>query len=645
MKQNGTLTYDDVPVIAVSSEKYMSFQMAKAKFIDSYQFLSTSLENLVEILMASGGQACFPHTTRYMGSDPILYQKGVYPYAYMTSADRFEETSLPPRDCFFNDLTDEPLPEADYARAQMTWERFGIRNLREYTEHYLLSDVLLLADVFENFRKNIYQEHGLECLSYFSLPGLAWDMALKLTKIELHLLSDPDMYLMIENAMRGGISCVSHRLATADIDHDLDLDTDFLCYLDQNNLYGHSLSQSLPVRDFRFLTDDELTSFDVMTVSDESIFGYILEVDLDYPDHLHQLHSSYPLAPEQLEITRDMLSPYAAAFLEHMPWQPCTKLAPNLYNKVKYVTHYRNLKFYLANGLVMTKVHRVLSFRQEPWLKKWIEYCTQGRQNAKSEFVSQLYKLYANSTFGKTLENIRLRKNMRLIVDPKKLTKAVSNPSFVSAEIINSDLTLVEAKRKTLFLNKPIYVGFSVLELSKLSMYEFYYDFLMKKYGPERAQLLYTDTDSFILKIRTRDLHADFTEHADLFDTSNFDKSSPHYSCVNKKVVGKMKCETGSVLPREFVALRAKMYSLLVSEDETKLTAKGIKKSYVEKKLTHEHYKNTLVNKRCEPAQFNMIRSRNHVLQTITVTKSSLSAFDDSSRLLQGLTQHKEFPR
>jgi len=202
---------------------------------------------------------------------------------------------------------------------------------------------------------------------------------------------------------------------------------------------------------------------------------------------------------------------------------------------------------------------------------------------ARDEFESDLAKLQANATFGKTMEQVKHRVNVRLICDPNKLSKAVSRPTFGRAEIINDDLTLVRwGARQRVTLNKPISVGFSILEISKLIMYEFYYEYLKPKYL-DRCKLLFTDTDSFCCHIQTEDLYKDMAENIQLFDTSNFELTHPLYTKTNHQIVGKFKSETGSLAPLEFVGLRAKMYSLLVPQNfkECKIRAKGIKKSYV----------------------------------------------------------------
>jgi len=233
------------------------------------------------------------------------------------------------------------------------------------------------------------------------------------------------------------------------------------------------------------------------------------------------LHSDYPLAPEHLTVNIEMLSLFATQFIDK-GWKSSKTLIPTLHNKNKNVTHYRNLQFYLNHGLIVTIIHRILSFQQRPWLKPRTDYCTTKRKTATSESESDLAKLQANTTFGKTMEQVRHGVNIRLICDEHKLTKAVSKALFRQSEIINKDLVMVSGAKQTITLNKPISVGFAILEISKLTMYRFFYEYLKLKYG-DKCKLLFTDTDSLCCHIETDDLYADMAENIELFDTSNFE--------------------------------------------------------------------------------------------------------------------------
>ena len=267
-----------------------------------------------------------------------------------------------------------------------------------------------------------------------------------------------------------------------------------------------------------------------MSIPPDAPAGYIVECYLEYPPHIHDALIDYPLAPEHLTVKHDMLSPFTKDLIDPAnPWKPAQKLVPNLRNKTEYVCHYRNLQFYIKHGLILTKIHRILSFSQSPWLKSWIDLCTKQRIAARTEFESDLAKLQANATFGKTMEQVRNRVNIRLIADENKFIKAVAKPSFRQSVIINNDLAMVRGNRQKVKLAKPIVVGFSILELSKLTMYEFYYGYLKAKYQ-ERCSLLFTDTDSLCCEIQTEDLYRDMGENLELFDTSNFESNHPLYS-------------------------------------------------------------------------------------------------------------------
>jgi len=243
----------------------------------------------------------------------------------MSSREKFAETQLPPIEAFHDNLKDEPLSQEDYTRAQQVWSRYGMCNMQHYHDHYLVSDVLLLADILESFRQTVRSEHGLDFLHFITLPSLAWAMALKHTQAKLDLITDADTYLMIENSVRGGIATISQRYASANnpyVDqYDERQDKRFITYLDADSLYATAQSQPLPVGNFRFLAETEMHDFNLDSIEPDAEIGYIVECDLQYPPHLHDLHNDYPMAPEHLTVTKDMLSPFALRLLDpKRPW-------------------------------------------------------------------------------------------------------------------------------------------------------------------------------------------------------------------------------------------------------------------------------------------------------------------------------------
>ena len=224
----------------------------------------------------------------------LIRRKGVYPYDYM---DRFHETKLSSQDAFFS-----PCSNSEYIHATRVWTAFGCRTMADYHDIYLQLDVLLLADLFEKFRTTCLEYYSLDPVHYYTTSGLAWDAALRMSRVDRQLITDVDMYHFVENNIRGGISMISTRHAQANSPpfpdtYDSSLPNQNLIYLDANNLYGWAMSQYLPTHEFRFPQQGEISALKLQELSDAAEDGYIFEVDLHYPTHLHDRHDVYPLAP------------------------------------------------------------------------------------------------------------------------------------------------------------------------------------------------------------------------------------------------------------------------------------------------------------------------------------------------------------
>ncbi|XP_068737901.1 uncharacterized protein [Montipora capricornis] len=389
-------------------EKYMAFMLGNhLTFIDSFQFMSSSLDKLVSNLPK---EALIYTSRKFKGKElDLMSKKGVYPYDFMDSFDKFNE-KLPPKEEFYSILNDEDITDDQYKHAQNVWDVFSLENMGEYHNLYLKSDILLLADVFENFRKTCLQYYKLDPCHYFTSPGLSWDAMLKMTDIKLELMTDIDMFQFIEKGMRGGISYICNRYGKANNKYmktyDEKAPSKYIMYLDANNLYGWAMSQYLPTGGFRWMTEKQIDNIDLGKYKEDSKKGLILEVDLTYPKELHDLHNDYPLAPEKVKVTENMLSEYCKNIAKKYKISTglVHKLIPTLSNKEKYVLHYRNLQLYTDLGLKITKVHRVLEFNQSPWLKEYIDFNTQKRTNAKNAFEKDFFKLMNNNTDSLTYE-------------------------------------------------------------------------------------------------------------------------------------------------------------------------------------------------------------------------------------------------
>ncbi|CAH3161229.1 unnamed protein product [Porites lobata] len=511
------------------------------RFIDSYKFLQTSLANL-----------------------------GVFPYDYVSNLSKLTETQLPPKEEFYSKLNDEDISEEDYYHAIRVWDTFNCKTIRDYHDLYLKSDVLLLADVFENFRKTCMKHYNLDPAHYYTSPGLAWDACLKETKQELQLLDDYDMLMMFERGIRGGISHISKRYAEANNKYMKSFDTQktstYIQYLDANNLYGWAMSQNLPTHGFKWmrnLTKDKV--YDILekinhSMSNRGKIGYIFEVDLAYPEKLWETHNDYPLAPEKMNVNG------------------VEKLISHFKPRKNYVVHYRNLRQYLEMGMRITAVNRGISFEQSPWMEPYIRKNTELRKEADNSFEKDFFKLMNNSVFGKTIENIRKRQNIKLVDNRKTALKLSKKPNFERATIFDKNLIAAHMKKTEVYFNKPVY-----------------------------------------------------------FDTSDYPKDHPSGipTGLNKKVIGMFKDEVAGKQITHFIGLRPKLYSFKIEEGKNVKKCKGIKKSVVSKGITFEHYFDCLFTGDKQMRSMKIIQSRYHDIYSKEVNKIALSCEDDKRKVLE----------
>lgn len=636
-----------VSIIPRNTERFLAMQIGDFLFIDSFQFLSESLSTLADNLRSMSKEA-FTFTTKYV-PDPqkseLLLRKGVFCYSYLDSIHKFEERKLPEIHKFYNDLDQSHISEGNYMHARTVWTTFNCQSLGEYHDVYLQSDLLILADVFENFRGLCLNFYQLDPAHYFSSPQLSFDALLKTTRVKLELFSDPDMYSFIEKGIRGGVAGIIQRFSKANNRHMRDYDREdessYLWYIDMNSLYASVMQeQRLPLNGFQWLTRKEIHNIDISSMHDDDDVGFILEVTMNYPEKLHdiQAHRDFPLAVEKIPVLPNELSPLTEKmkqFFGIKTSKGVTKLIPSLNRKEKYVLHYQNLKLYLELGLELVQVHRAIKFQQRKWMAPYMKFNAEQRKQALTPFQSMFFKTMSNSVFGKSLEDMKKRTNVKLVSSPAAFERLSSKSTFRGCKIIHDNLASVHMSKAVIMLDRPIYLGFSILDLAKFKMYFFHYKYIAEKYGP-RAKLVFTDTDSFIYHIFTRDLYRDIGRERHLFDFSTYPKSHPLHSEINRRKPGVMKDESCGSILREFVGLGTKMYSVQHVEDHSDSDAKkakGVQKSIIQK-LDHTDYRNCLFNMQRMEHSFYAIRSFSHQLYTVKQRKYTLSCYDDKRYLL-----------
>ena len=519
-------------IIPKTNEEYITVKYGCIRFFDSYHFLSESLDKLVKNLDEDDFKILkkeFPDKWKY------LNKKLAYPYEYFNSIKDYQKPvdNLKKED-FFNELKNDYPDDDEIERTKEIIKLFNIKYGEELTRLYCKSDVILLADIFEKFVKVSTEEYKINSLYCVSLPGYTYQCALKYTDIKLQTLQDKDLILLLENNIRGGISSVmGDRYVKSD-------ENKKILYIDATNLYGHSMSHFLPYDEIEMWHGhpDKYWKWldEILNTPDDSEIGYFLEIDLKYPDNLKQKTKYFPFCPENKKINPDKYNEDMKT-IKPENYTKSKKLICDWTDKKKYLIRYRMLKFYVRHGMIVEKIHEIISFKQSKWLESYISFNTQKRNKAKSDFEKDFFKLLVNAAFGKFLENVRNRLGLELIKKDniKKIITQQSKLTFNGIQKSYEKYDSFTFKKNEIVMDKAIYVGFAILELSKLHMYETYYDTLQPYFGQENLQLHYIDTEGMILSMKTKDIIKDLKNLENIFDFSNLDENHELFSNRNKK--------------------------------------------------------------------------------------------------------------
>jgi hypothetical protein len=601
----------NIKIISQTEEKYFSISVKvegtniQFEFKDSLIFLLKSIDKSAKVLYDkdNAGIKNFKNLNSYFKDLPseileLLVQKGVFPYSYLDSFDKLEFTEYPNYESFYDNLKDRNIELKEYERGKKLWDHFKCKteqsspelkkfSFKEYMELYLTCDVLILSDCFEEFRDLSLKHYDLDPAHYISSPGLSWDAMLKYTGIELELLTDQDMLLMIMEGIRGGLSCIMKRYVEANnkymINYNPTKESSFLVptTVDANNLYGDAMSFKLPYKAFKWCSTEEIRYLEeqLLEIPDDNDIGYTLKVSLDYPKELHNEHNDYPLFPIHKDIKNENLSPYQNKLRKITKSR---KLITSLEGKEGLICDYRTLKQAIQHGLKLTGVECAIEYEQKDWLKPYIDLNTKLRQEGTSEFEKDFFKLMNNSVYGKTIENVLKRQDIKFCCERKKALRYVKKINFKRETIFIKNLVALHMNRMQVKYDKPIYAGFCVLEMSKWRMFKFVYEYLKTKWG-DKVEVIQTDTDGLMLYVKTEDFYEDIKDDIDeWFDTSNFSNDNKFaFKSINKMKLGCFKIETGENIVTMFIGLRAKMYCYTIEHQDRNLAKTELKKEKI----------------------------------------------------------------
>lgn len=590
--------------IPISKEKYISFKVVThsgvtLKFLDSMAFLSGSLSSNADRLP----------NKRFIGN-PIsnismfglekINSKLPFPYDYITNENVLDEKELPPKDKWYSKLKDSTPDQKDIDEAIETFKLFNCKNIGDYMMLYLRLDVLLLLEIFEDFRETTIKETTLEPLNYYTTPGLAWDSALLKSNQKLELLKDEKLvsFFIEKGVIRGGISTPSELKYHS-------INKTSIHYFDVTNLYGYAMTFPLPVGEFEFLSDFECYNSIMSEWTINSKHGYFFEVDMIYPSYLEVKHSALPFMVENVN----------------------EKLIPMIRDKLNYRCHIMILKQAIDNGLILSKIHKIIKYRQSPWLKDYVLGNTEKRAKTKDENLRNFYKLMNNAVYGKTMENILNRQSIKIVNvnDHVRLDKLKQSENIHDIDILTENLLIVNCKKQPVEFDKPVYVGFTILEISKYHMYDLLYNKIKPKWPS--TKLMYMDTDSLIVQINEEKINYDNVEK--YFDLSVYGDS--RHIATNKGVLGTLKDEYPNDPIEKFVCLKSKCYALKTKSGKLHMKNKGTSNL---KTISFEDYLDVLnaevdLKEKTIIVEQKSFRSFGHKVFTVSLKKVALKSLDD----------------
>lgn len=701
-REVGKRNKDIFNCISAESDRFKTFTLNNTyQFLDSYAYLKDPLDRLVENTVKDGYDK-LPITQceleHYMvqefgisiKADPsllvTLLKKQAYPYEWLDSPTKLLTNGPTEWQAFRSSLrgdneeSDNRIQTNDWPKFKNMWAVLSKHKpikMLDYHNFYLFMDVVLLADIVMNYRRQCKLDSGLEALASPTLPGYTETHMLLYNTLSqpsprtdpffIHLLhkGQEDMYTMFEEGIRGGLSIAPGRYAKANNkyleDYDDEEPTSYILYLDMTNLYGAAMCMPLPYSDFEWVVpeDPELNLLEHwqevgQDLDADSPIGFVYEIDGYFPEECHDYLKDLPPLPHKQAVDIAMTSEYYKGIMDQYGLKHdnrTKKLLGSLLPRFNYLTHYRNLQQAQELGFIVTKVHRIATFTQKAWCKDYVQYNTNSRKIATTIEAKNYFKLKVNAGYGKMIQNTRKFKKVEMRMTDQKLTPN----QFERGEVqhMNDQFNLVTMEQDTVKLNSPVHAGFAILEMSKLLMYDFFYNKLKRVFA-DNMKLLFMDTDSLCIHFQCEDVMETFREHDLLqyFDMSDWPKeqgtyyTESYYDPVNKKVPGTMKDEMAEEKHhiKEVVALKSKMYSVLKHDDKQKATAKGVPEHIKRRILTHAAYKECLymmgdyADGQLPKVTMHNIRSEKNSMTTRAMNKMALNPCDAKCFMLDAYT-------
>lgn len=598
-----------IKVIARTKDNFMTIELeGKLKFFDSYLWLPASLATLVDALKVEElplFRSMYPSAEKRR----LLTHKLTFCHDYMIDMDSYAIAELPSKDCFYSQLSRQQITDESYDILQQIWRVFNIKNLGELTKLYCELDINLSICCIEEFRRLIMNTYGLEVVRHVTLAQLSWNCCLKFTGARIELVTDPSVQDIIDRCRRGGYCQVTERLVEKNRSCDEDFDpskveTRLLAF-DCRNQYGAALKSFLPCGGFEFLDrtaigELERNNFAALhELSTESDVGYILEVDLKLDKKYHDSWSSYPPCPVNMDINFDMLDPDTAQRMGECGREKVvgSRLVTTLYDRYKYAVYGYLLALYLEMGVKVTKVHRVLRFKQAPIFRPYVQLNTRLRAETDNEFFRMLYKNLINIIYGRSCMQVWNHTNIVFVSDPTYFEKLAALHTFKAFTIINENFVIVEKNKPSVLLKTASFIGSVICELAKYYQYSFKYRYLRQVFTVSECTCILSDTDSFILRLSgvSNPYQRLLPIRDAILDGSSYPEGHVLHDLKNRMVPGMYADETGGRELAYLFAVAVKLYCLKIIGGKVKKKVKSVPRVAAELDLEPKDFKDSLL--------------------------------------------------
>ena len=626
-----------ISCIGITSEKFKSIEFKFKKYemdddgeaheiksnyslrvIDSYNMIMGSLNSLSTNL---NNKYKYETKKEFKDNFEIINKKMNFPYEWINE-NNLDNKDLPEIKDFYSSLKLETISEEEYKQTKEIYNKLKFKNIKEYLDTYLKLDITLLTDIFENFRKGIWDKFGLDCSKYVSSPSLSKDCMLKFTKVKIEHIKDIEMYDFINNSVIGGLCVCSNPYLNNDNSNST------VAYQDVSSLYPAIMRNKIPLKNYKFI---ELNEFNINKYGEDKNYSCILLCNVKTTDKVKNDHilKQFPALISKTSIYYDNLSDYQKTNLKEN-YKSSGKLINHLGSDENNYLSFEMYKLLLKLGYEI-EIKKILEYYHSDFMKKYIDFLYDKKTEYKKigdKSMMMTYKILMNSLYGSMLTRVENFRDFKIITNPRQADFYTKRSNFNSRVIINEDLTIVEMNKIKCVYNSPILIGSIILQNSKVLLFDYMYNKFPKLFGKENIEIGYVDTDSIIFKI----------ENMKNEEYQNIQKNNPDvFGCK----IGLMEDEIDKNDEiTEYIGLSSKCYSYITKNNlKDNVKTKGISESYKSKYLNHQEFRNVLFDDaNLNKVEFNSIKIKNQKIFTNKIIKDNVKNFNDKRLMIDKFT-------